>query len=122
MARNASFIGRIAHAYRHCTNVHDYNRLLALEMAQQGEWTLAEIGKVLGKHRATIARWLGAYRQGGIDALLERGHGGRLASLNSHDIQAFKEKLLLGTFKTAKQIGEWLKKRGFGTVANAVVG
>ena len=102
----------IAAAYQKCTNHHDYTRLLALEMAQQAQWTLAEIGKALGKHRATIARWLGSYRIGGLDALLCRGHGGRCASLNSDQIQAFKEELKKGTFKTAKQTRTWLDKRG----------
>ena len=66
----------ITQAYRQSTNPHDYTRLLAVEMAQQGLWTLKEIATVLGKHRATIlrssaqvARWLRAYRRGGINAL-----------------------------------------------------
>ena len=52
-------------AYKASTSPHDQKRLLALQMAQQGAWTLAEIARTLGRARATIARWLKAYRDGG---------------------------------------------------------
>jgi hypothetical protein len=54
----------IAAAYHQCSNPHDYTRLIALEMAQPGQWTLQEIAAALGKHRATIARWLKAEGKG----------------------------------------------------------
>jgi len=50
-------------AYKECTNPHDMKRLLALQMAQQGTWILADIGKALSKGRATIGRWLKTYRE-----------------------------------------------------------
>ena len=81
-------------------------------MAQQGEWTLQQIAKALGKHRATIARWLRAYRQGGLPAKMAREHGGRLASLNSDDVDVLKAGLKQGGFQTAKEIHQWLKERG----------
>ena len=102
----------IAEAYRQCTNPHDDTRLVALEMAQQGEWTLQQIAKALGKPRATLARWLRAYRQGGLPAKMAREHGGRLASLNSADVDAIKAGLKQGGWKTAKAIHRWLKERG----------
>ena len=45
-------------------------------MTHQGKHTLEEIGSILNRGRATIARWLKAYREGGIEKLLKRGHGG----------------------------------------------
>lgn len=102
----------IAAAYQKCTRPQDFTRLVALEMAQQGEWTLREIGKALGKQRSTIARWLREYRRGGLESLLRRGHGGRGARLNENDIEALKAELKKGTFKTAKESGKWLDKRG----------
>jgi transposase len=83
-------------------------------MAQQGEWTLAEIAKALGKDRTTIVRWLKAYRQDGLQELLARGHGGRQPRLKTDDIQALKAELRKGNWKTAKQIRDWLKERGIG--------
>jgi len=102
----------IAAAYRQCSSPHDYTRLVALEMAQQGFWTLAEIAKALGQHRATIARWLRAYRSGGLEALLAFGHGGRQARLEKDDIEAIKSGLRQGTWKTAKEIRKWFIERG----------
>lgn len=104
----------IAAAYHQCTSPHDYSRLLALEMAQQGQWTLAEIAKALGKDRTTIVRWLKSYRQGGLQGLLARGHGGRKPRLKTDDIEALKAELRKGVFKTANQIRNWLKERGIG--------
>ena len=102
----------IAAAYHQCTSPHDYSRLVALEMAQQGQWTLLQIGKALSKDRTTIVRWLKAYRQGGLQRLLARGHGGRLPRLKKDDIEAFKAELRGGRWKTAKEIHNWLKERG----------
>ena len=102
----------IAAAYLKCTSRHDYSRLVALEMAQQGQWTLKQIAQALGKDRTTIVRWLKAYRQGGLQGLLARGHGGRLPRLKKEDIEAFKVELRGGRWKTAVEIHSWLKERG----------
>ncbi len=80
----------IADAYQKCTSPHDYSRLVAQKMAQQGEWTLKQIGKALGKDSTTIVRWMKAYRQGGLQGLLVRGHGGRLPRLKKEDIEPSK--------------------------------
>jgi len=102
----------IAAAYLKCTSPHDYSRLVALEMAQQGQWTLKQIGKALSKDRTTIVRWLKAYRQGGLQELLTRGHGGRKPRLKKDDIEAFKAELRGGRWKTAVEIHNWLTERG----------
>lgn len=102
----------ITKAYRQSDNSHDYTRLLAVEMAQQGLWTLKEIATALGKHRATIARWLGTYRRGGLDALLARSRRGRGARLDKDDVEALVAGLREGRWKTAVEIHSWLSKRG----------
>jgi transposase len=89
---------------------HEQKRLLALKMAQQGQFTRAQIGDALNKSRATIGRWLKAYLSGGIQALLKRGHGGKQPTLQPDDIDALKDGLRSGQFKTAKQIANWLEK------------
>ena len=48
-----------------------------MRLAYQGNQTLEQIGIILKRGRATIARWVKAYREGGIQKLLHRGHGGR---------------------------------------------
>jgi len=96
-------------AYKECNNPHSMKRLLALQMAQQGTWILADIGKALNKGRATIGRWLKAYRENGIDDMLKKGHGGREPQLNDDDIEALRAVLHDGKFKTAKAIRHWLE-------------
>ncbi len=74
-------------AYKGSTNPHDQRRLIALQMAQQGTWLLAEIGRAIGKGRATVGRWLKSYREGGMKGMLKRGHGGRKAQLQQDDVE-----------------------------------
>ena len=38
--------------YQRCANPHDHKRLLALQMAQQGQWTMQQIAQAIGKGRA----------------------------------------------------------------------
>lgn len=97
-------------AYEASREHHDRERLLAIRMAQQGGYTLEQIGSSLSRGRATIARWLRAYREGGIGNLLHRGHGGRLASLSESDQRALIEGLCSGRWKKAREIQAWLQK------------
>ena len=95
-------------AYKANTNPHDQKRLLALQMAQQGVWILADIGRALSKSRATVGRWLKSYRGEGIEGMLKRGHGGRKPQLQQDDVEALAEVLGEGKYKTAKEIRHWL--------------
>ena len=52
--------------YKRCTNPHDQKRLLALQMAQQAQWTMQQIAQSIGKGSATLGRWIKAYRQEGL--------------------------------------------------------
>jgi len=104
-------------AYKGSVNPHDHKRLIALQMAQQGLWILAEIGKAIGKGRSTVCRWLKRYREEGIEGMLDRGHGGRKPQLAEADIEALEGVLRDGTYKTAKEIRHWLDtERGIQSV------
>jgi len=85
--------------YKGSINPHDHRRLIALQMAQQGIWILAEIGK----GRSTVSRWLKSYREKGME-----GHGGRKPQLDESDIEALEGVLREGKYKTAKEIQHWL--------------
>ena len=61
--------------YKSSGEKHDRERLLAVLMGYEKK-TLTEIGSSLKRGRATVARWLKAYREGGLKQLLYRGHGG----------------------------------------------
>ena len=102
-------------AYKGSVNPHDHKRLIALQMAQQGIWVLAEIGRAIGKGRSTVGRWLKRCREEGIEGMLDRGHGGRKPQLVEADIEVVKADIEAlegvlrdGTYKTAKEIRHWL--------------
>ena len=80
-------------AYRASCEQHARERLLAIRLGQQGKYTLQEIGDILGRGRATIARWVQAYRAGGIEGLLERRHQGSAAGVSEELQQRLVEGL-----------------------------
>ena len=98
----SSTTSEVEATYKGSVNPHDQKRLIALQMAQQGIWVLAEIGRAIGKGRSTVSRWLKSYRKEGIEGMLARGHGGRKPQLDASDIEALEGVLREGKYKTAK--------------------
>lgn len=107
---DASSLESLDVAYKVSQERHDRERLLAIRLAHQGNQTLEQIGVILKRGRATIARWLKAYREGGIQKLLQRGHSVRKASLSQSDQEAMIEGLYSGRWKRAKDIQIWLQE------------
>src|SRR5919198_5957853 len=73
----------IAAAYKASRDPQERERLLAIRMGQQGEWTCEKIAHTLGRGRDTMVRWVRAYRQGGISGLLggrDEGRGGEMSA------------------------------------------
>ena len=93
-------------AYKGSVNPHDQKRLIALQMAQQGTWVLAEIGKAIIKGRSTVSRWLKTYREEGIEGMLDRGHGGRKPQLAESDIKALEGVLRDGTYNPSSTVSD----------------
>ncbi len=91
----------VAVAYKGSVNPHDQKRLIALQMAQQGTWVLAEISRAISKGRSTVSRWLTSYRKEGLEGMLARGHGGRKPQLDSSDIEALEGEVREGKYKPA---------------------
>jgi transposase len=91
---------------------HDQERLIAVQMAQDGDFKRADIAKAIGRSTVTIGRWLRKYRQGGIEELLKRGHGARKPQLQPQDLDALNHELKKGQWKTGKEIQHWFSKRG----------
>ena len=90
---------------------HDRERLLAIRLTHQGKYTLEQIGSIMKRGRATVARWLKAYREGGIEQLLDRGHGGGPEASLSQVVQVeIIIKLLSGCWKRVKDIQIWLQQ------------
>lgn len=107
---DASSLESLDAAYKVSHERHDRERLLAIRLAHQGSDTLEQIGSIVKRGRATIARWVKAYRDGGVEKLLRRGHGGRKASLSQWDQGAMIEELYSGRWKRARDIQMWLQK------------
>lgn len=99
-------------AYQASREPHARERLLAIRLAQQGTYTLQEIGQMLGRGRATIARWVKAFRQGGIELLVTRRHKGRRGRVPESLQQELLEGLRQGRWKGARAIQTWLAEQG----------
>ena len=106
---NHSNAEEVEEVYKSSEEKHDRERLLAVLMGYEKK-TLSEIGFSLKRGRATVARWLKAYREGGVKQLLHRGHGGGSpASLSESHQKALIEGLFSGRWKRAKDIQMWLQ-------------
>lgn len=87
-------------------------RAQAIRLAAGGNYSLAEIGKIVGRSRATVIRWVSWFRIGGVDVLLkesEKGH--RQASLNASQLVQIQQGLSEGRWNRAKEIQRWLKEQ-----------
>lgn len=91
-------------------NPHDQERLLTIQMAQQGPWKSAERAAACCRGTATIGRWLKKFRHGGIPERLKRDHGARQAQLDAAAQDALKAGLKEGKWKTAEEIRHWLSQ------------
>ncbi len=101
----------VANAYQKSRDRHERERLLAISLGQQGQWTLEQIAQSLTRSRATIIRWVRAYRQGGIKGLVERHYEGerRKPSLRGEELEELREGLEEGKWKSAREIQRCLK-------------
>ena len=99
-------------AYQASQEPHARERLLAISLAQRGHYTLQEIGQFLGRGRSTIARWVKAFRQGGIALLLTRRHQGSPGRVSESLQEELLEGLRQGRWKNARAIQAWLHQKG----------
>lgn len=86
-------------------------RLLAVKLGLEGNLSLDEIGKHVGRVRSAIQRWFDAYREGGVEGLLTRkkATGGREGQITEQIEEQIREKLRLGEWRTGKEAEKWLK-------------
>ena len=107
---NVASLEEVEKAYILSQERHDRERLLAIRLAHYGNHTLEQIGSFLKRGRTTIARWVKSYREGGVEKLLHREHGGRKASLSECDQEVLTKELESGRWKRAKDIQTWLQE------------
>lgn len=80
-------------------------------MAMQGETGLRGIAKALMRGRASICRWLRAFRAGGIAGLLrDREHKGKHPAPSVKALVELDEGLARGRWKTVSEIKAWLEE------------
>ncbi len=86
-------------------------RIQALYLIKAQGMSVCAIAKTLGKHRATVQRWLADYREGGISQMLEFGTStGRTRIIPSWAVESLKKQLEnpSGVFKRYTQVQHWL--------------
>jgi transposase len=98
---------------RHQKQSRSKERIQALYLIKGQEMSVSEIAKILGKHRATVHRWLADYREGGIEGVVEFGtSSGRKRAIPDWAVSSLKKQLEQpeGGFQRYTQIQHWLEK------------
>ncbi|WP_309397870.1 helix-turn-helix domain-containing protein [Cerasicoccus maritimus] len=113
-------------------------RLVALRLGFDPCKSDDDISEAVGKSKATIYRWFATYREGGLEAVLNRGYKGTKSVNYNEDVQAFLKKgLAASRWNTAvqaqqqleshfgrrfsyKTVWRWLKKSGWGAAGGPV--
>lgn len=87
-------------------------RLHGLWLVRTGR-TTREASEVLGVDERTVQRWLAWYRAGGLAPLEGRHAGGQGAPsfLTPEQKQELAEEVATGRFRTAAEIGTWVRER-----------
>jgi len=91
------------------------NRLLAVKLAAKGESTSAEIADLCGVARPHLFRWFKAVRDGGLDALLQRGKPGpkegSCRGIATEVLAELEKKLKSNEFVTVVHAQRWLEQK-----------
>jgi len=88
-------------------------RLQVVKLAYTGQHSLDEIAGLTGRGRRTVARWIQAFRAGGVAGLQTKPRGGRRSGSVLIDEAAAAELLAglkTGKWKRARDIRTWLAK------------
>lgn len=107
---DAATTAALQKGWTECTDRRQRERLQAVRLAASGHHTYADIARIVGRSVTILQQWFARLEQGGLDALLTRGHGGGKPSL-LHDPQvqkALDRGLKRGQWLTAPQMAAWL--------------
>jgi transposase len=86
-------------------------RLQAMQMAAQGQWTLQQIADAVGAGRSTVAGWLKLVREKGCAALLAWKPGqGAPARVSAEAQAAIQQGLAKGQWRRARDLQVWLQQ------------
>ena len=102
----------VVEALRGCRDVKSQQRLLAMRLAASGQFTAAQIAEQIGISRRQFFHWVSALKEGGVDRLLEREHGGgRKPQVTGNVLEQLQAGLREGRWKRAKEIQQWLRQQ-----------
>jgi transposase len=86
-------------------------RLHALWLLRSGH-SLGEVAQLVGVHYVTVQGWIAWYRAGGVAEVRRHkraGRQGRASLLAPEQLQALRAQADEGTFRTARDVQEWLR-------------
>ena len=88
-------------------------RMLAVKHGLEGDLTLDQIARLIGRSQKTIQHWFDLYRQGGLESLCSGSPGrrGRKPALDARGRKELRKKLARGSFRTAGQASAWVERR-----------
>lgn len=92
-------------------DTHHKERIQSLYLIKAQDMSVCAVAKILGKHRATVQRWLADYRSGGIEAMIEfEKSSGRKRVIPDWAVASLKKQLEnpKGVFKRYTQVQQWL--------------
>lgn len=100
---------RLTELHRQQTNAGARNRLRMLMLLHDNpERALADVARELECSDRSVLRWWGTYKEGGLDALLERRHKGRVSRLAKLDIDEIRTKIAEEGMTGVDEIRTWL--------------
>ena len=86
-------------------------RLQAMRMAAQGQWSLRQIADAVGAGRSSVAGWLKIVREQGVEVLLQRKEGQGAPGRVEEKVQAaIMAGLREGRWRRARDLQRWLEK------------
>ena len=87
-------------------------RLHSLWLLRKGK-PMGEVASLIGIHYRTLQRWIGWYRQGGVEEIRRHKNGGRQGRapyLKEEELEKLLEKTRQGAFSTIGQAALWVQE------------
>ena len=99
-------------AYQGERDIKLRTRLHGLWLLRSG-WRLASVAAAVGVHYRTVQRWVGWYRDGGVEKVVSHKMGGKGQEpfLSDEAQEQVAQEVGTGRFRTAGEIGDWIAEQ-----------